>query len=69
MAFAFALDNEVGGDGGDDDDDDPDESDRSPADVAKSFSFCDSPTLGAFTANEWWAIIVAESLDDDSNLR
>lgn len=47
----------------------PDESDRRPADVAKSLSFCESPTLGGFTAIEWCAIIVGESFDDDdSNL-
>lgn len=46
----------------------PDESDRRPADVAKSLSFCESPTLGGFTAIEWCAIIDDESFDDDSNL-
>lgn len=46
-----------------------DESDRRPADVAKSLSFCESPTLGGFTAMEWCAIIDdGESFGDDSNL-
>lgn len=52
LILAFALDNDVGKDGDNDDDDEPDESDNRPADVAKSFNFCDSPTLGGFTANE-----------------
>lgn len=52
-----------------DDNAEPDESDRRPADVAKSFSFCESPTLGGFTAIEWCAIIDGESFGGDSNLR
>lgn len=56
-------------DADDADSDEPlDESDRRPADVAKSLSFCESPTLGGFTAMEWCAIIDGESFDDDSNL-
>lgn len=39
--------------------------DSRPADVAKSFNFCDRPTLGGFIAIEWWAITCCDSLAVD----
>lgn len=65
MAFVNDDKNEL-----DDDEDavDDDEDDIRPADVAKSFNFCDRPTLCGFIANEWCAITVCGSIkfvDDD----
>lgn len=60
MAF---VDEDDDDDDDDDVDHDDDEDDSKPADVAKSFNFCDRPTLCGFIANEWCAITVCGSPD------